>query len=217
MTGVEQPPIVARAREFIIIDKPAGLAVHAGRTGGPSVEDFWQRWRKGRQGPWLAHRLDRDTAGCLVIALKKTFLLQAQAAFAAGAVQKTYWAVVQGVPGEAEGVIDAPLLKLSEERAWKMVVDPAGQTAVTSWRVLGTGSGKALVEFCPQTGRTHQIRAHAALLGHPILGDAVYGGGNGPMQLLARSILLSTDPPAAATAPVPAHMRENVEACGYAG
>ena len=214
MSKPEPPPVLVRDRAFLIIDKPSGLPVHPGRAGGASVEDFFQRWRRGRQGPWLAHRLDQDTAGCLVIALKKEFLLQAQAAFAAGEVHKTYWAVLSGVPAEAAGVIDAPLAKQTIERAWKMVPDPAGQSAVTHWRVLGTGPGMALVEFTPKTGRTHQIRAHAALLGHPILGDAVYGGGAGQMQLLARAIALPTPPQATATAPVPAHMRENVEACG---
>ncbi len=178
------------------------------------MEGFFPLWHKGRNGPWLAHRLDQDTAGCLVIALKKSFLLQAQAAFAAGEVQKTYWAVVNGVPGEKAGVIDAPLAKQTVQKSWKMVVDPKGQEAVTHWRVLGTGGTMALVEFCPKTGRTHQIRAHAAAMGHPIMGDAVYGGGAGAMQLLARHILLPGDPPVEATAPVPEHMRANVEACG---
>lgn len=213
---VKPPEILVRDRAFLIIDKPIGLPVHAGRAGGASVEDFFQRWRRGRQGPWLAHRLDQDTSGCLVIALKKTFLLEAQALFAAGAVQKTYWAVVRGVPGEAAGVIDANLAKHTQERSWKMVPDPAGQTAVTEWRVLGGQNDMSLLEFRPKTGRTHQIRAHAALLGHPIIGDAVYGGGAGAMQLLARAISLPTTPPAAATAPVPAHMAANVEACGGA-
>jgi len=211
--GVITPEVLVRDRAFLIIDKPAGLPVHPGRAGGPSVESFFQRWRKGRQGPWLAHRLDQDTSGCLVIALKKDFLLQAQALFAAGEVEKTYWAVVRGVPGEASGVIDANLAKHTQGRAWKMAPDPAGQTAVTEWRVLGMSGDIALVEFHPKTGRTHQIRAHAALLGHPIIGDAVYGGGEGAMQLLARSIALASTPPASATASVPAHMRANVEVC----
>jgi tRNA pseudouridine32 synthase/23S rRNA pseudouridine746 synthase len=213
-TGVKPPDILVRDKAFLIIDKPIGLPVHPGRAGGRSVEDFFRRWRRGRQGPWLAHRLDQDTSGCLVIALKKDFLLQAQELFATGAVQKIYWAVVHGVPAEPAGVIDASLAKHTQERSWKMVPDPAGQTAVTEWRVLGSHGDMTLVEFHPKTGRTHQIRAHSALLGHPILGDAVYGGGEGGMQLLARSIALPTEPPAAATAPVPAHMRENVEACG---
>ncbi len=167
MSEVKPPEILVRDRAFLIIDKPMGLPVHPGRAGGASVEDFFQRWRRGRQGPWLAHRLDQDTSGCLVIALKKAFLLEAQALFAAGAVQKTYWAVVRGVPGEAAGVIDASLAKHTEERSWKMVPDPAGQTAVTEWRVLGGAGDMSLLEFHPKTGRTHQIRAHAAVAGAP--------------------------------------------------
>jgi tRNA pseudouridine32 synthase/23S rRNA pseudouridine746 synthase len=202
------PEILWRARGGLVINKPAGLPVHAGRAGGPSVEDFFPLWRVGRNGPWLAHRLDTDTAGCLVVALKKTALLEIQAEFASHRVRKTYWAVVRGVPGRAEGVIDAPLLKVTRGRAWNMAVSPGGQAAVTAWRVLAVGQGQALVEFCPRTGRTHQIRAHAAHIGHPIMGDAVYGGGPGALQLLARGIRLEAlGEVIEAEAPVPAHMR----------
>jgi tRNA pseudouridine32 synthase/23S rRNA pseudouridine746 synthase len=118
------------------------------------------------------------------------------------------------VPGESEGVIDSPLAKQTVQKSWKMVVDAKGQDALTQWRVLGTSGDRALIEFCPKTGRTHQIRAHAAAMGHPIIGDSVYGGGvSEKMQLLARHILLPTTPPVEATAPVPPHMRKNVEAC----
>ncbi len=205
--------ILYQDRRALVIDKPAGLPVHAGRAGGPSVEDFFPAWRLGKNGPWLAHRLDQDTAGCLVIALKKSFLLEAQRLFAEGRVQKTYWAVVSGVPEAREGVIDQPLAKHTKGRAWKMAPDKAGEPAVTEYRLLDDNGVVALVEFHPRTGRTHQIRAHAAVLGHPIIGDAVYGGGAGRLHLLARHIVLPLEQPVEATAPVPAHMRQLVEAC----
>ena len=208
--------ILYQDRRALVIDKPAGLPVHPGRAGGASVEDEFPRWRQGKQGPWLAHRLDTDTAGCLVIALKKSFLLEAQALFAAGRVEKTYWAVVAGVPAMRAGVIEQPLAKHTKGRSWKMAPDPAGERAVTEYRVLGDDGAVALVEFRPKTGRTHQIRAHAAALGHPIIGDAVYGGGAGRLHLLARHIRLPLDAPVEATAPIPAHMHEKVEACGGA-
>jgi tRNA pseudouridine32 synthase/23S rRNA pseudouridine746 synthase len=210
------PPILFRDARLMIIDKPAGLPVHPGRAGGASVEDFFPGWRHGKNGPWAAHRLDQDTAGCLVIALKKTALVAAQAAFAAGKVQKTYWALVRGVPGEASGVIDLPLAKQTVGRQWKMVPAAAGQPAVTAWRLRGAGAGFAWLELHPKTGRTHQIRAHCAAMGHPVLGDAVYGGGAGGLMLLAREILLPLEPPVGAAAPVPAHMQAGLTACGHA-
>jgi 23S rRNA-/tRNA-specific pseudouridylate synthase len=196
-----------------VIDKPAGLPVHPGRAGGGSIEDFFPAWRQGRQGPWLAHRLDQDTAGCLVIALKKSVLIAAQALFAGGGAEKTYWAVVRGVPAQTSGVIDLPLEKITQGRAWKMQPAPKAPPAVTQWRLMGQGGGMAWLAFSPRTGRTHQIRAHAAALGHPVIGDAIYGGGAGALHLLARRILLPLDPPVLAEAPVPPHMREKMKAC----
>ena len=201
---------------FIVIDKPAGLPAHPGRAGGPSVEDFFPAWRTGKTGPWLAHRLDRDTAGCLVIARKKSALLAAQAAFAAGAASKTYWALVQGCPDRAEGLIEQPLAKVTTGRSWQMQPAAAAPPAVTAWTLRGTAPGIAWLELRPRTGRTHQLRAHCALIGHPILGDAVYGGGAGTLCLLARAIHLPLDPPLDATAPPPPHMIDGLTACGYA-
>ncbi len=203
----------------MVINKPAGLPVHAGRAGGPSVEDFFAGWRRGKTGPWLAHRLDQDTAGCLVIALKKSALLAAQAQFAGGLALKTYWAVVAGDP-PASGRISQPLAKRTEGRAWRMVADDAAPPAITDFTVRGRAragaEARAWVEFSPRTGRTHQIRAHAAHLGCPILGDSVYGGGAGPLMLLARRIELPLAPPLIAQASPPAAMRAALALCGYA-
>jgi 23S rRNA-/tRNA-specific pseudouridylate synthase len=98
-----------------------------------------------------------------------------------------------------------------------MAADANGQKAVTDWRLSGTAGDIAWLELHPRTGRTHQIRAHCAALGHPVLGDPVYGGGPGPLHLLARAIRLDLDPPLAATAPAPAHMRAALGACGWDG
>ncbi len=209
------PKVLLRGAGLMVVDKPAGLPCHAGRAGGPCVEDFFPGWKTGRAGPWLAHRLDQDTAGCLIIALKKSALLAAQALFAAGRVEKTYWAVVRGVPAAREGIVELPLAKHRWGRAWKMAPDETAPPASTGWRLAGRGDGVSWLEFTPKTGRTHQIRAHAAALGHPILGDAVYGGGGGRLHLLARGISLPVEPALRAEAPVPEHMAVAMRDCGY--
>ncbi len=121
------PPILFRDDGFVVLDKPFGLPVHPGPRGGPSVEDWFPLLSRRRHGPWLAHRLDADTAGCLLVALRRPALLAAQAEFAAGRVRKTYWAVVRGTPSATQGTIDAPLARQSRRGGWQMVVNPARQ------------------------------------------------------------------------------------------
>jgi tRNA pseudouridine32 synthase/23S rRNA pseudouridine746 synthase len=209
-------PILFRDNRFVVLDKPPGLQVHPGPRGGPSVEDFFSAISRRRDGPWLAHRLDADTSGCLVIALRHAALIAAQAAFAAGRAEKVYWAVVDGRPRDAAGTVDAKLLKRSGPSGWRMVADPAGQRAVTDWRVMGMADGRAWLELRPRTGRTHQIRVHCEALGCPILGDPVYGSGDGGrLHLLARSIRLPMEPVLTATAPPPPHMRAALGECGW--
>ena len=213
MTGLTTPEILFADNHFVVLNKPAGLAVHAGPRGGPSVEDWFPLLSRRRDGPWLAHRLDADTAGCLVIALRKAALVAAQAAFAEGRVRKTYWAVVRGGPPAESGVIDAPLAKHTDASGWRMVRSGAGQPASTEWHVRGRAGDIAWLELHPRTGRTHQVRAHCAMLGCPVLGDPVYGDGKGPLHLLARSIdLPALIPPT--TAPVPGHMAAALNHCG---
>lgn len=213
-------PILFQDAHFVVLNKPAGLPVHPGRAGGPSVEDVFPLLSRRKDGPWLAHRLDTDTAGCLVVALRKAALVAAQAEFAGGRAEKTYWAVVQGGPVAEGGIIDAPLAKHSQGRQgvgrhWRMAVDPAGQPAITHWQVRGRGDGITWLELRPRTGRTHQIRAHCQHLGCPILGDPVYGDGQGRLQLLARSIRLAGVAALTATAPPPLHMQAALRRCGW--
>jgi len=197
---------------LIVLDKPAGLAVHPGPQTPRSLEDHLDELCLGFQRrPQPAHRLDRDTSGCLVLGRHPKALKRLTALFADNKVEKVYWAVLDGVPVASEGVIDAPLLKISSKAAgWRIVVDPKGKPAQTQWRVLGRSGGASLVEFRPKTGRTHQIRVHAAHLGHPILGDPVYGAGQGSMQLHARSVTIpyrEGAQPVSVAAPVPPAMR----------
>jgi len=210
------PPILFRDARFVVLDKPPGLPVHPGPRGGPSIEDFFPLLSRRKDGPWLAHRLDADTAGCLVIALRKAALRAAQAEFAAGRAEKTYWAVVRGAPAAESGTVDAPLLRRTTKSGWRIVVSTAGQPAVTEWRLLGHGDGIAWLELRPRTGRTHQVRVHCARLGCPILGDSVYGEPTGEkLHLLARAIRLRLDPPVAAVAEPPGHMRQALARCGW--
>lgn len=123
---------------MLVIDKPAGLAVHRGPNGGESLEDHFDALRFGLpRPPALAHRLDRDTSGCLVLGRHRKALAKLGRLFKSGAVGKTYWAVVEGTPNAEAGVIDLPLGRLDETRGWWMKHDPRGQPAVTRWKVLG--------------------------------------------------------------------------------
>lgn len=209
--------LLHRDDAVLVLDKPAGLSVHRGPRGGPSVEDWLPALALGkRRPPQPAHRLDADTAGCLVLGRTKPALAALGALFAAGQVEKTYWAVVRGAPPKAEGEMAAPLVKRSTARdGWRMMVDDAGQPASTAWRTLGEADGLAWLELRPRTGRTHQLRVHCAHLGCPILGDARYGGGAGAMHLLARAVTIPLTPAVAAAARPPPHMRAALAACGW--
>ncbi|GBR03557.1 RNA pseudouridine synthase [Asaia siamensis] len=181
-------PILYQSPRLIVIDKPAGLPVHPGPKTTHSVEALFPLLSRRKDGPWLVHRLDADTSGCLMIALRKQALVEAQALFASGQVRKTYWAVVGKAPVENEGVIDTPLRKVATKEGWHMARHANGQKAVTAWRVLSRSQGRALMELTLLTGRTHQARVHCAVLGCPIIGDGRYGGGTGALHLMSRSL-----------------------------
>jgi tRNA pseudouridine32 synthase / 23S rRNA pseudouridine746 synthase len=219
---------------MLVIDKPAGLAVHRGSPnskdrGRESLEDHFDTLRFGLpRPPALAHRLDRDTSGCLVLGRHRKALAQLGKLFRNGAIGKTYWAVVEGKPDAGEGVIDLPLGRLDANIGWWQKHDPAGQPAVTKWMVMGCSPGSPLaltwLALEPLTGRTHQLRVHCAEMGWPILGDAIYGTaprtGGPPLHLHAREIIVplyKNRPPIHVVAPVPTHMREQLAQCGWSG
>lgn len=163
--------------EAIVIDKPEGLPVDTPRAGGDSVEARLGELKLGFQRlPSPMHRLDRDTSGCLLLARNPKARSRFQQLFETGAVTKTYLAAVDGMIEGDEGVINLPVAKVSSEAGgWRMVIDDSGRHASTCWRKLAEAEGQTLVQFCPTTGRTHQIRVHAARgLGAPIVGDPVY-------------------------------------------
>jgi tRNA pseudouridine32 synthase/23S rRNA pseudouridine746 synthase len=219
---------------MLVIDKPAGFAVHKGPKGskgckgGESLEDYFGALRFGLpRAPALAHRLDRDTSGCLVLGRHRKALAELGRLFKSGRIGKTYWAVVEGGPAEEEGRIDAPLGRKDATRGWWMKHDPQGQPAVTTWRVLGRGQDPHRLSWLalePLTGRTHQLRVHCAEMGWPIVGDCIYGSaprsGGAGLHLHAREIVVPIykhRAPIKVCAPVPLHMHERLRACGWEG
>ncbi|WP_093666084.1 RluA family pseudouridine synthase [Sphingomonas gellani] len=200
--------------EALVIDKPAGLPVDRPRDGSLSLENHLEALRLGFQRwPTAVHRLDRDTSGCLLLARNPKAGARFGQAFERGEVQKRYLAVLDGVPQGESGTIDLPLAKVSSvEEGWRMVADPKGKAARTDWRLLGVRDGRAMVEFLPHTGRTHQIRVHAASgLGVPVTGDPVYGRADRAGMLLhaaALTVPRGAKPAIVAEAPLPARFGE---------
>ena len=196
--------------EAIVIDKPAGLPVDTPRAGGDSVEWRLDELKCGFHRPPVAmHRLDRDTSGCLLLARNPKARAKFQQAFESGTVEKSYIAVVEGVPEGDDGLIDLPLAKVSSAAdGWRMVEGEAGKHAQTRWRKIAERDGRCLIEFRPLTGRTHQIRVHAARgLGAAIIGDPVYGApaeGEGMLLHASRLVVPRASKPAIdVRAPVP--------------
>lgn len=226
------PRLLYRDGLMLVINKPAGVPVHRGPRNrhdksGFALEDLFDGLRFGLpRPPVLAHRLDRDTSGCLVLGRHRKATASLGLLFKHGKIGKTYWAVVEGGPNEEDGTIDMPLGSRNAGRGWWQKPDPNGLPTITRWTVLGrskdVAGGLSWLALEPVTGRTHQLRAHCAAMGFPIVGDPIYG--NGPqdgratLHLHAREIVVpisKTRPPVRVTAPVPEHMLETLARCGW--
>ncbi len=161
---------------FLIINKPAGFAVHGGSGVSSGIIEGLRLIRPEARFLELVHRLDKETSGCLVIAKKRSALRLFHELFRDNHIHKTYIALLSGQWRRKKLIVNAPLLKNVEKGGERMVsISPLGKEAETLFRRLQLFAETTLVEASPKTGRTHQIRVHAVSLGHPIVGDERYG------------------------------------------
>ncbi len=197
--------VLYQDEHLLVIDKPAGLVVHpgAGVAGGTLVNALLRHVKDlsgvgGVLRPGLVHRLDRGTSGLLVVAKDDQTHRALVRQFASRSVEKEYLALVHGVPTRPRGTVDAPIGRDPVHRRRMSVRAPRGRQARTSWEVDEAFDGAALLRVRIHTGRTHQIRVHLASLGHPVVGDAVYGGTRTPSsrRAAAREVLRSLPRPA---------------------
>lgn len=176
--------VVFEDEHLIVIDKPAGLVVHpaAGNLDGTLVNALLHHCKGSLSGiggverPGIVHRIDKDTSGLMIAAKTDPAHVGLAAQFAKHSIDRRYKAIVAGVPRFKEGTVDAPLARSSTDRKKIAIVsDGRGKRAVTHYEVIEPLKRAALVECRLETGRTHQVRVHMASLGHPLLGDPVYG------------------------------------------
>ncbi|WP_341633218.1 RluA family pseudouridine synthase [Sphingomonas agri] len=210
-----------------VLNKPPGLATQGGTKTNQHLDRLLDGLADERGRPKLVHRLDKDTSGALLVARTARSAGHFAKAFSGRTARKVYWAIIVGVPDAEEGVIDAPLAKQPGTGGEKMHVDhEEGLPAKTRWRVIDrAGNRAAWVELQPLTGRTHQLRAHMASIGHPVVGDAKYGGSEAfltggisrKLHLHARRIRL--DAPEGGkidvTAQLPSHFAESLATLGF--
>lgn len=175
--------ILLEDKDFIAINKPYGFAVHGGSSITSGVVEML-RVIRGQPRIELAHRLDRDTSGCLLLCKKRGVLKEVQAAFRERTVKKKYTLIAQGRWPTKTRTIQDRLLRYETDWGERRVrVDAKGQVARTDFQILEAGERATLLQAALHTGRTHQIRVHAQSQGHPILGDTKYGGASGPKEV----------------------------------
>jgi 23S rRNA pseudouridine955/2504/2580 synthase len=220
--------------DILVLNKPSGIAVQGGSKTARHIDGLLERLGDGPETrPRLVHRLDRDTSGVLVIAKRRAIAAKLGKAFQTRSVRKIYWALVQGVPKPAQGKIDAALVKRPGPEGDRVRKAGPGeqakaQSAVTHYAVVDrAGQGVAFVSLKPVTGRQHQLRAHMAMLGHPILGDQKYSGAEDrelpegvdhTLHLHARRIMFAHpcgQGVVDVTAPLPDHMQTSFSLFGF--
>jgi 23S rRNA pseudouridine1911/1915/1917 synthase len=176
--------IVFEDEYLLVLDKPVGLVVHpaAGNLDGTLVNALLHHCGGSLSGiggvarPGIVHRIDKDTSGLLVVAKTDVAHEGLAKQFAAHSIDRRYLAIVNGAPNAAKGTVDAPLARSATNRKKIAIVEGnRGKRAVTHWRRLNVLTDAALLECSLETGRTHQVRVHMASIGHPLIGDPVYG------------------------------------------
>ncbi len=192
------PDIIYEDADLLVLNKPAGLTVHEGHGQDYSLVDWLaSRYpdsplKSYRYG--LAHRLDKDTSGVLLIAKTPEWFTYLQARFKAHEMRKTYRAVVHGQLPSAEGVIDIPIARSQVFRT-RFEANPKGRESKTAFKILKKFTKYSYLELYPETGRTHQLRVHLSSIGHPIVGDKAYGG-SGSTRSLLHAVSIAFDSPA---------------------
>jgi 23S rRNA pseudouridine955/2504/2580 synthase len=223
--------VLYRDAAAIVLNKPAGLAVQGGSKTGRHVDGLLDTLRfDSEERPRLVHRLDKDTSGVLLVARNAAAAAFFTKSFREKTTRKIYWAAVVGLPKLPQGRIDLALAKGAGRGGERVQVDDEdGKSAVTYYRVIDhTGGRASWLALLPITGRTHQLRAHCAALGTPILGDRKYGGATADLagvvaasglHLHARSLDIPspTGGLLRVTAPLPPHMRDTWNSLGFDG
>ncbi|WP_343345560.1 RluA family pseudouridine synthase [Sphingomicrobium sp. XHP0239] len=223
-----QSMVIAKTPDAYVLNKPPGLATQGGTKTNKHLDRLLHGLDEDDKGkPKLVHRLDKDTSGVILVARGPRAAAHFSKAFSGRTAKKVYWAIVTGFPEVTDGIIDLPLSKQPGSGGEKMHVDmEEGQTARTKIRVIDrAGSRASFVELQPLTGRTHQLRAHMAAVGHPIVGDAKYGGADAmltggvsrKLHLHARRLRISA--PGGKTidrqADLPTHFAESLANLGF--
>ena len=219
--------VIHRDAHALVLNKPPGLATQGGTGTFRHVDGLLDALAFDLGRPKLVHRLDKDTSGVLLLARSARAAAFFSKAFAGRTARKVYLALVTGAPSLDAGMIEAPLAKQPGSGGEKMHVDPKdGLPARTRFRVIDRAGPRAtFVEFQPLTGRTHQIRVHAAAMGHPIVGDAKYGGADAfltggvsrKLHLHARRLVIDAPDGGKVdqSAPLPEHFAASLELLGF--